>query len=202
VLLHWDEVYGDLNCDEPEADELSHPSTGYRFAIIPRAGKFIVRMSPGFNSAEPELHVYDWPTLVGVFGNWVRTVTQEDEAPDLWLSDAPLSAVVRSVADAPDSPEPFGREERRDVARALDDLARELREGLRENADRVAGLEAMIRELKGSSERLGRKDWTVMALSTFAGWGMSAAVDPATFHAAVAGFVAKIGTSLGLPGGH
>jgi hypothetical protein len=122
---------------------------------------------------EWDIPVGNWGGVVEEVRRWIGEIEDYEATPDLWAlyGPAPTSSTVEQETDN----SPFTPDERADLADRLDQVMaklEELSDRLNLTADDVADIKENVDYLKEASERLGKKDWLLIAMgaaATYAG---------------------------------
>jgi len=133
--------------------------------------------SPGPNGRREYLQVRQWPDVMRAARLWAEGLKRELSAPDLWAS---VQAEREFMAGAPTSASnsPFDQQEKEQIVRSLREIkdflvnTQELSEGQRVlTSTRLADLEE-------AANRLGRKDWILIAIGTLMNIVVAAGFNP------------------------
>jgi hypothetical protein len=166
----WRERDGTMVADV-RVSELVHRSSGYYFIFdwhdrgLP--GSRLVQwaeFSPGEDAVVEQQFPGSWDGQLGYLGKWLLYLRRELEAPDLWNSITQQAAVIGAVSDTETPNTPFTPDERKYIADSLEDISHQITAECRLSEYQAGQLEAQVAYLVDSTERSGRRDWTLMAL--------------------------------------
>jgi hypothetical protein len=140
---------------------LTHKPTGY-FVLF---GGFGVSISPG---PEQRVQHYENGKETGdqLCQLWLQELREEVDAPDLWASVAEERVLSDAAATSADN-RPFTESEQTLIARQLRELQSHVLEGQTLQVKQLEFIEERFMYLTAASERIGRKDWLILALGTF-----------------------------------
>lgn len=170
-----------LNEDTPmgivqsTASTLVHCQTGYYFNF----GRIYCNFVPGTRTkVEAKAHSNDAGTRATLFGQWLRRLREEVDAPDLWATIGQEKALSTAASSANLDNRPLNAREQALIAAKLDEIKAALLDGQEFATDQAAAVEREFAYLSESSERLGRKDWLNILLGGLFGLAVTLALDP------------------------
>lgn len=156
------------------ASRLVHKATDYFFIF----GGAWVLYSPGQRTkTATEEHFNDWQAKQAYFTTWLRRLRMEIDVPDLWAIAAAEQEIIEASQSEGLNNKNFTRHEKRLISAKLDQLKNAVIESQSLERDRAAFVEKQFQYLREASDRVGRKDWLNIAITTFIGIATSVLVD-------------------------
>ncbi len=153
---------------------LTHPSTEYYFVF----GESSVKCSPGRRSkVEREYKVDSWNVKFDNFRVWLQSLRHEVDAPDLWAE----VGKEREVSDAASSMVenlPFTPSEQKQILGALTEIKHYLLTIRDTQTEQRQFIEGQFAYLIDAANRLGRKDWLNILVSTLFSTAFNLALPP------------------------
>jgi hypothetical protein len=119
-----------------------------------------------------------WPGVLVWVQEWLTVLTKEISAPDLWAALASESQLVRTAAGPFDDNAPFTTPEEIRVAQVIHELKEHLLRTVELSADQLKFIEARLGHLEDAAGRLGRKDWTTLAMGALTSIIIGTALPP------------------------
>jgi hypothetical protein len=154
--------------------KLVHKATSYFFAF----GAVLVAFSPGLRAkTEVEEHAHNLGAKQGYFMTWLQRLRLEVDAPDLWAIAAAEQEMIEASQSDDLNNNSFTGDEKKLISAKLDDLKNTVLESQSLNQDGAEFVEKQFRYLREAADRLGRKDWINIAITTFISIAISVLVD-------------------------
>ena len=127
-----------------------------------------------------ELYPFDWPRVLSEARGWFGDLRREIDAPDLWeLASSQQRAWLGPVSDA-DEDRRFQQPEAKEIKKQLDEIeALLLKTFVKAERDRVY-VRRELKYLRDGLDRLSRRDWKGIVVSTLIGIATNLAVDTET----------------------
>jgi hypothetical protein len=158
------ETVGSVSSQVPT---IVHVPTGSLFAFLEHPwGGHIVHYSPADGSRYHHLEQIEWNSVLAYFTVWLGLVNREDTT-DLWGVLEAQAQPLSTVAESQDNT-PFQPEERQRIVERLDKVLREVRRTQSLTKIQSDIVIDAVEDLKSASARVGRKDWLLIMLGTFA----------------------------------
>lgn len=157
---------------------LIHRPTGHYYKFdYADGGGHAAEFSPGLDRAVESADSDDWDTQRALARHWVACLKRELDAPDLWGRLAGERALITAPTDSAPN-EKFSRGEINRVTASLVEIREYARSSLSLSDEQARVVEARLEYLQAASERMGRKDWMVLALGVLTNIVISAAFTP------------------------
>jgi hypothetical protein len=147
------------------------PALGYRgfeynFVFDYDEGGHRCRYTPGSDSINENHYPGDWATTESYFRNWLANLRREIEAPDLWEQIGAAANGMPSAIMSMESNTPFNNDERGAIAKTLRDIRELIVTNGALTADKLRSIDDRLAYIEDATHRLGRKDWTLLAIGT------------------------------------
>lgn len=177
----WEEVLSAQN-KRSLVSRLRHSPTGFHFHFdLTAGGSHWCKYAPGSSTPSLVATPGSWTAQVMHVSQWLGYLKRETEAPDLWATLSGGSALTEVAASAqPGENTPFTRGELQQVEASLAQIRAAIIASHPLTADRLERIDANLKYLRESAERLGRKDWLNVAVSVVINIIMTSAVPPET----------------------
>jgi hypothetical protein len=147
-----------------EVSKLIHISSNYYFQFDFRGGNRFYEFSPG-DTAQFEKASAHWDIQKKAFIRWLNNLKREIESPDLWSAIA--NEKIFSEAPSSDNNDAiFSNEERIRIAQNINEIKQYLLSTQSFSTEQKQYLDGRFDYLVAASERLGRKDWILLAVGT------------------------------------
>ncbi|HUV85522.1 MAG TPA: hypothetical protein VMX79_00235 [bacterium] len=163
--------YGSERGQNYLAEGLSYRNTGYYFIFdcsfqddFPPHLIDIVCCSPGEEKKCGAYEMRSWLKTLKVFNYWLSWVKRETETPDYWAQLAEQAISASPTLEERKLQGTFDDEEKTQLHAALNRIEHRLKEGLDLNESQVKFVTQELIYLKESSNRLNKKDWTLVAI--------------------------------------
>jgi len=157
---------------------LRHPVTGFyfRFDIL----SFRYSPSVGGRAEVPVIHAagWDWEDTDRRLDAWLKALKPEIEEPDLWDAVKKEKLLYQAATAGTTENRPFTISEQAFISEQLKSIQASIVTAHQLSEEQIARLEAGIKYLKESSERMGRKDWINVAIGTVVSVAVGAAFAP------------------------
>jgi len=131
---------------------LNHKPSDYYFIF---EVDFISSFSPGKENLKQSNDDDDWLQQFNRFKEWLKYLTREVNAPDLWSELPSDSKLIESTSEETDNSK-FNAEEKEAIKKGLEEIKQYLLNAHKLDPELIEG---QLKYLVESSERLGRKDW-------------------------------------------
>jgi hypothetical protein len=163
---------------------LTHNPTQYffEFRFEPNTDFGSVRYSPAAEKLAVSTRAPSWHYARLEIEEWVTALAREVNEPDLWVTVATESQLIESVGMPQTENLPFDAAERQRIQLCLIEIREYLASTQSLSEGQLETVNARLAYLEGASERLGRKDWMVIALGTFTNIVITASFAPAQTH--------------------
>lgn len=156
------------------ASKLVHKATDYFFIF----GAMNVAYSPGLHmKIKSEEHMQTAGLKQNSFAIWLHRLRQEVDAPDLWAVAAAEQEIIEAGASDKLNNKGFSRAEKRVISTRLTELKSLILESQPLDQQRADFVDEQLRYLRDASDRLGRKDWINIAISTLLNIGITVLMD-------------------------
>lgn len=166
--------YSPLSPQLVRASKLVHKATDYFFVF----GAVLVAFSPGRQmKTQVEEHDQNWGVKQSYFLIWLERLRLEVDAPDLWAIAAAEQEMIEAAQSDELNNKTFDRNEKRLISAKLDELKNAVLQSQSLDQDRAEFVEKQFRYLREATDRLGRKDWINIAITTFIGIATSVLID-------------------------
>jgi hypothetical protein len=119
-----------------------------------------------------------WPRVLKFVQEWLSALAKEISAPDLWAALASEGQLVRTAAGQFDDNAPFTPPEKIRIAQVIHELKEHLLRTVELSADQLKFIDARLGHLEDAAGRLGRKDWTTLAMGALTSIIIGAALPP------------------------
>ncbi len=159
--------------------EIRHNNSGSTFEFHPITG-----MSYRVTYNVIDGHNYTYDTVRNIkdltlnIRRWGNEVKLTAETPDLWAELWRSRQFVVDIMWADTSNTPFTKDEQSRIAVQLEAFTEHVKERFDLNSEQTAHIEEWRDEVTESSERLGRKDWKLLAYGTIVNLVVTDAVTP------------------------
>jgi hypothetical protein len=155
-----------------------HHQGRYIGGVLPTSGglRYAIERSPG---GERQFQVHgnlSWRDVLNWFQHWLSDVKTDLETPDLWTELA--ANRVTLTVPSPEENTPFTVQEQRQLQDQLDHILGAILSDLQLTADQGTTIRADMDYLKEAATRVGRRDWTEIAMGVIGGWVLSSALPP------------------------
>jgi hypothetical protein len=149
---------------------LVHESSGsyFTFDYVNRDGHKC-EYSPGEESPEVSAFSGSWGGQLLNVRMWLRFVKKEVDSPDLWSALEDRTLLERSISAEDFENTPFIEAEKAEVVEKVRELGRYIVEAHQLPESSIEQLHARLEYLIGATERMGRKDWVMLLVSTLFG---------------------------------
>ena len=158
---------------------LVHRTSGYFFLFDNHwrtAEQFIGKFSPG---ADITVESYASPCFpFSQMLEWIGNVKQQIEEPNLWATISDERSLLEAGSTANSENLPFSKEEQIKVGQALDEIKKYLLMIQQLNLDQQKKVQRQLDYLRDASERLGRKDWLNILISTILSTAVTIGLTP------------------------
>ena len=165
----WDESGEDL-C-------LRHRASGSYFVFGGNPGTYVARYVAG-DAPVTELPAYSWTAHMARVERWLGEVKRDIETPDLWAELQQQRELLDSAWDVAGDNTPFNPDERGEIVAQLKELRKHAKRTYDLSGPQLADLDAKLDYLVDASNRLGRKDWSVVFIGAIVGYAFTAALAP------------------------
>lgn len=130
-------------------------------------GEFIAAFSPGLQTPTARGRLgTDWNNHLRYVEAWIKSLKAELETPDPWEALAKQREAIVKIAEYdPDDNAKMNETERAKVVQAIVDVRKMIVESTKANDAQLKAMDEKLTYLAESTDRLGKKDWTLMALS-------------------------------------
>lgn len=136
-----------------------------------------VYYSPGEESKSKHIGELEWKSVKAYFAGWLDSVKRETSAQDLWRALENEPRTTFHAAQTQDNT-PFRLQEQQRIAATMDDVLREVRRTQSLSKIQTDIIVSAVEDLKAASARVGRKDWFMILIGTFASVIMGAVITP------------------------
>lgn len=144
---------------------LNHSQSDYYFKFIYIGDtRMSCSYSPSTDTLNGSLAGSTWTDVAKTFIVWLKCLKKEISIVDLWSELSKESIFVKSDSEEQKNT-PFTKIEREHIAITLNEIKQYIFKTQSPNISEVKLIEAKIQYLIEASERLGRKDWKIMAVS-------------------------------------
>jgi hypothetical protein len=146
--------------------------------------------------------VYSWQTLMTRVSRWLEEVKHDLETPDLWAELQREAEMLGGASNEPNENTPFTREEQKEIAGRLRELAEHLSRTHSLSEPELQVLNAKLDYLVDAASRVGRIDWRNAFVGVALSYILGAAFPPESARSIFQTFVAllrTIGHFYGLP---
>lgn len=140
---------------------LKHKTSKYYF-IFDNHGEFHCQFSPDVEKLKYNGKVGNWSGQVQRFKDWLGFLSREVNTPDLWSELPNDSKLIGSTLDDSDNSK-FTAREKKLVLKGLEEIKQYLLDAHKLDPELVEG---QLKYLIDSANRLGRKDWKNILIST------------------------------------
>lgn len=148
---------------------LQFKDSHFSFAVRPLYGQFVIDFSPGDQHAQEHAETSAWSEVQNEFNYWLINLAREINTPDPWRDLAKYSTAVPIVPE-PETPNtPFTAPELQGIWKALGHIQEQLLNEAGGNKSHRKLVESQMKFLIDASERMGRKDWLMLAIGALAG---------------------------------
>jgi hypothetical protein len=154
---------------------LNHSQSGYYFTfnyLGPGGPIMSCSYAPGTNTMIDSHAGGDWDEVTQTFAVWLQSLKREISAVDLWSELSKESIFIKSASEEKTNA-PFTKIEQEQIATTLNEIKQYIFKTQSPNTSEAKLIDAKIQYLVEASERIGRKDWKIMAVSIL----LSLAVD-------------------------
>ena len=148
-----------------KVSRLVHINTNYYFQFDFVKTQHHYVCSPGNSTQVESATAGNWDNHIAAFKRWLQYLKREIEAPDLWSAIA-NEKVLSEVSYDNDDNATFSMEEKLRVAHSLNEIKQYLISIQSFSPEQKQYLDARFGYLINASERLGRKDWILLAVGT------------------------------------
>jgi hypothetical protein len=118
-----------------------------------------------------------WVNQRGRLNLWLKYLKREIESPDLWESISGEAKLIEAAAEANTGNSLFTEDEKKYVFSGLEEIKQYLLTAHKLDPELV---ESRLKYLAEASERVGKKDWINLLISTLIGIVIAAALPPET----------------------
>ena len=155
---------------------LVHSPSGLYFEIFFDEG-FLrsVTYFPGPGGRKSHTEVHDWGGVIRNAGLWATYLKRELSVPDLWAS-VQTEREFMSGGPVTAANSAFDQSEKERISRSLNEIR-----GFLENTQKLSGVQlaivsSQLAHLEDAANRVGRKDWLLMAIGTLMSIAVTAAL--------------------------
>lgn len=179
VELSADEfVWDDIARENAACSRFVHSPTGYFFEFTALGDGYYPKRSPGEKLRTEVSGVHHWDGCLRHVHAWLKRVRAECEAPDLWAEVGKEKGLIKATL-AESENELFASEEQHGLREAIHELKDFMIKAHGLENERALALEVRLQYLEDAITRMGRKDWTNIALSVIVGIGLELALSSA-----------------------
>ena len=169
------------------------------------AGDYSARYLAGDGPVEERAGLSQYRLMEQV-GFWLGQLKLDIETPDLWAQLQRERALLAAVSDEAIENTPFTSAEREEISRQLQELKDDLSRAHSLSAEQMRLLDERLAYLVDATDRVGRKDWFLMAAGAMLSYVLAAALPPDAATHVLGMLLTSIGHilwggPLGLPGG-
>lgn len=161
----WEDHHSEMTT-YTTVSKLTHKSSIGYFIFDFFKGQHYCSFSPGEDKQIDSFFSQIWVVQMSYFYCWIKYLRREIEAPDLWGTIRNEKGFLHNSFDTENN-EPFSREERVKIESSLNEIKEFIKVTHETQTKDILFLESRIEYLITSSERLGKKDWKVMAIGMF-----------------------------------
>lgn len=119
-----------------------------------------------------------WDEVHDYFVVWVQNLAYELEQPDFWQTGSETKRIIESATSDDIENTPFSPEEQKALHQKLDEIKNYVLATHNLNEEQAKIFTTRFDYLKGSTARVGRKDWFLLALGTLSGYYLQLALPP------------------------
>ncbi len=161
---------------------LLHKTSNYffQFDTHPSRGRHVF-FSPGDGKHEENQGAEKWEQVRPFVHYWLARLKQEVSQPDLWASIGTEKALVVNVQPGT-SDEPFNQDEIKRIENSIEEIKRYLASTQNLTAEQLRFTNARLTYLAEAAQRMGRKDWVLLAVGTLTNIVIGAAFAPPAAH--------------------
>jgi hypothetical protein len=173
----WSTQYGWLN-QELVVSRLTHTPSGFYYTFDFSDQGHWAEFSPGEHKVVQTAHPGAWSQQLGYVGLWLTYLKREIEAPDLWAAIRTETDLILAGGTSEQDNAPFTPGERQRIGENLRELRDYARATYQLSADQAQFINARLAYLEEASERVGRKDWLILAAGVLVNIVVGAALAP------------------------
>ncbi len=157
---------------------LVHASSSHYFKFDLSPEGHFVEFTPGKDKFVGWNHPGSWNSLIPYFCDWLSHLREELGAPNLWESIASEKRLMANVQSGKAEDIPFDNNEIKRIEKSLIEIKQYLAttQGLNERQLKI--VDARLGYLEGAAQRMGRKDWIMLATGVFTNIAVTAALTP------------------------
>ena len=121
--------------------------------------------------------ISQWSDVIQHVGDWLSILKREYLAPDLWeISERDKKIITNKVEDLENKP--FDSDELKRISKGIYEIRDYLSRSLPDYKQNQTFIETRLAHLEDASKRLGRKDWTILAMGILSNLVIGAAMAP------------------------
>lgn len=170
----WDEIEGRYRTEM--VSRIIHKRSSYYYIFDVGKGKNRVsECSPGEETRIEIADASSWAVQADHFNNWLGDVKRELEAPDLWASISGEAKIIEAASELETGNAFFTEAEKRVVLSGLTEIKQYLLTAHKLDSELI---EPRLNYLIEASDRVGKKDWINILISTLVGIVITAALPP------------------------
>jgi GTP cyclohydrolase II len=161
-----------------------------------RFGAKQLTFSPSLRKRVEVVQRQEEEEISGVVSYWLIHLKKEVEAPDLWAQHLKDVQIRDLVVSTDVTNETFSEPEKEKILLLLQDFKQKVLEAANIQSDQSKQIEAInenVEYLKSAADRLGRKDWILVAISTIISIATTALLPGNAANALLHGFIAAVG---------
>lgn len=141
---------------------LAHSNTGYYYVFDHSTHHMEAEYSPGEHLRVDRTELESWSQQRETFLRWLQYLKRELESPDLWAAVSEEARLLEAASSEEDN-SPFSADEKAYIISGIKEIKQYLLTAHKLDPELV---EARLNYLAEASDRLGRKDWKNLLLST------------------------------------
>ena len=181
---------------------LEHLPTGARLKIHRSGAVWSATWEIGDREGELLRTTGDWSGMVGLIPRWIQEAEEDAALPDLWAELEKTRDVLdlEFAEDAEDDDNSmFTAAEQSEIAKQLDEIRQYAGTALQLSEQQMNQLNGRLLYLQQAAERVGRKDWRVIAFGTLVTMAMEAIIPANELHNVVSVLLAPLTHLFGHP---
>ncbi len=168
VEFEWEEYQSNYSGNTSAVLVHKSSKSYFTFDHVERDGH-MCEYSPASDSPTAKDSPGSWRSQLLNVSNWLGYVRREVDSPDLWSALEDRTLLDRSFSSEDLENTPFSEDERLEVVNKVGELGRYIQETHQLDEAGIQQLNSRIEYLIGATDRLGRKDWVMLLLSTVLG---------------------------------
>jgi hypothetical protein len=158
-----------------EESTLRHRPSGAYFVFGGHAGDYVTRYQAGDSPVEERTGLSQYRLMEQV-GFWLAEIKRDIETPDLWAQLQGEAELLGAASDETVENTPFTPAEQEEIAGQLRELREYVRRTYSLSKSQTRFLEERLDYLPEASNRVGRKDWLLMAAGVMLTYFLEAAL--------------------------